>query len=295
MFLGRPLEVLEHAAAAERAYALQSLSGGHGDYFYMFAVHTVRMGALVALARYAVVREELNDFLARAQATDNRTAILQASLIRTFTERTVDNCKNSRARLDAERSQLPESFSFSVLRLTHMIATMQVACATGDYAWARAALAEDWPAYLRAPVHGTAYLACIAHSYHARILLNQHVASGATGDISRMLRPDLRALARLPATALRDGMVLRVRARCAYLNGDTPRAIELLRHSAKMYKDAMYLDEAERDHLALAYLIGGAEKPGLCAAAIAALRERGVCDPVEELRGYYPEVLRDAG
>ena len=85
-------------------------------------------------------------------------------------------------------------------------------------------------------------------------------------------------------------MVLRLGARCAYLRGDVPRTIELLRASAMTYEAAMYPDESERDRLALGAIVGGAEGAQLCAASITALRERGVSDPVEELRGYYPEL-----
>lgn len=290
LFLGRPLEAVEHAQTAERVYATHSAVGDHGDYFYMFAVRAVRLTALNALGRHSVVREELRDYLARAHATDNRAAVLQVALIQTTIERATDNCRSSRARLDAERMQLPKG-GFGVLHLVHMIGTMQAACATQDYAWAQARLAEDWSAYLRAPMHGTAYTACVAHFAHARLVLNQRVDSGAEGSAERAVKPDMRELLRLPATPLRDAVVTRLRARCAYLDGDTNSAIDLLRQSASALAEAFYQDEPERDRFALGCLVGGSEGAQLCAAALEALRECGVVDPIEELRGFYPELF----
>lgn len=290
MLLGRPLEVLEHSQEAERAYAKQSAAGGHGDYFYMFAVGAVRLSALHALGRPNDARIELSDYLARARATGNRAAVLQMTLAQTLDERAFENCRGSRARLDAEREQLPKG-SFGVLRLLHVIATMHAACATQDYAWALAKVELDWAAYLRAPIHGTAYTACIAHFAHARFVLNVHVAAGEPFDAARTAAPDLRELSRLPASPLRDGQILRVRARCAYLAGDSSSAIALLEKSAQALSEALYSDEPERDRFAMGCLLGGTQGALLCTAAVSALRSCGIAEPLEELRGFYPELF----
>ena len=168
---------------------------------------------------------------------------------------------------------------------------MHAACATEDHDWALEHLRSAWPTFLDAPIHRTAYIACAAHSAHVRLLLNVHVAKRDRTDPMRLVGPDLRALARLPATAFRDGVVLRVRARCAYLSGDAAGAAALLRQSAKAMHEASILDEVERERFALGCMLGGEEGAQLCAAAEAALRALGVRLPREELRGYYPELF----
>jgi hypothetical protein len=293
LFLGQPREVLEHAAAADRAYAIQNFADGHGDYYYMYAVHAARLTALNALGRHSEAREELASYLARANATGNRTAVLQATLSRTFVERVTDNCATSRARLDAERPELPKA-GFGVLHVAHLIATMHAACATGDYAWALDRLAEDWPTFLRATIHRTAYIAAAAHSAHSRLMMNYHVVRRDGSDPSRAMRADLRALARLPASAFRDGVVLRVRARCAYLSGDVAGAINLLERSAKAWNEAGVADEVHREHFAIACIRGGDEGVQMSTTALSKLRALGVRVPLEEFRGYYPELF-DAG
>jgi hypothetical protein len=290
MFLGRPPDVIKYSQDAEQAYATRSAIGGHGDYFYMFAVQAARLTALYLVGRHIDARDELRDYLARAQATGNRAAILQVTLTQTLIERTFENCRSSRARLDLERTQLPKG-NFGVLQLFHMISMLQVACATRDYEWARERLAVDWPAYLRAPIHRTAFLACNAHFTHARLVLNQRVTSDAQGHALRAVQPDLHELERLPVSPLRDAFMLRLRARCAYFDGDSESAIEFLRRSAKAWTEAFSQDEPERDRFAIGCLLGGAEGAQLCAAAEATLRSIGVPDTIEDLRGFYPELF----
>jgi hypothetical protein len=216
--------------------------------------------------------------------------VLLIALPRTIIERAFETCRSSRARLDTERTQLPKG-SFGILHLVHMIGTMQAACATQDYAWAEERLAQDWPEYLRAPIHGMAYTASIAHAAHARLLLNQRVSSGAEGSAARAVQPDLRELARMSVPPLENAELMRLRARCAYLDGDPKRAIDLLQQSAAASSEAFYQDEPERDRFALGCLLGGSEGAQLCATAEEALRSFGVVEPLEELRGFYPELF----
>jgi serine/threonine protein kinase/tetratricopeptide (TPR) repeat protein len=292
MFLGRPLDVIEHSDAANRAYASKISGGGHGDYFYRFAVNAARLAALQSLGRHVQARDELHDYLERAQATDNRAAILQVTLTRTLAERSVDNCASSRQRLDAERAELPAG-TFGILHLLHMIATMIAACSNGDHEWAFSRLEQDWPAFLRTPLHGMAYTTSVAHFAHARLLFNHHVITRAKGDVQRLIRPDLREIASLPQSTYRDAVLARLRARCAYLTGERSSAVALLRESASLLDGASFLDEPERDRYVLGRLMGGTEGAQLCAAAEAALRRLGALVPLEELQSYSPELFAD--
>jgi hypothetical protein len=65
----------------------------------------------------------------------------------------------------------------------------------------------------------------------------------------------------------------------------------LLRQSAHAFTEACNQDEPERDRFALGCLLGGNEGAQLCAAAEEALRSLGVADPLEELRGFFPELF----
>lgn len=289
MFLGRPHDVIEHSDAANRSYASMLGGGAHGDYFYRFAVNAARLAALQSLGRHVQARAELRDYLERAQATGNRAAILQVTLTRVLAERTLDNCATSRARLDAERPELPGDFS--ILHLLHMIATMLAACSNHDYDWAFARLNEDWPVYLQNVLHRTAYIASVAHFMHARVLLGRHVSRRSVEDPERLIRPDVRVLARLPESPYRNAVLSRLRARCAILTGDLRSAVASLRDSVQLLDDAAYLDEPERDRFAIGCLLGGSEGAAMCAAAEAKLRELGSLVPREELQSFYPELF----
>jgi hypothetical protein len=289
MFLGRPLDVIEHSDAANRAYALKLAGGGHGDYFYRFAVNAARLAAMQSLGRHIQARAELRDYLERAQATGNRAAILQVTLTRALAERSIDNCATSRARLDAERPELPGGFT--LLHLLHMIATMLAACSNHDYDWALATLEKDWPIYLQNVLHRTAYIASVAHFMHARLLLGRHVATQSVEDPERLIRPDVRVLRSLPESPYRDAVLSRLGARCAILTGELTSALGLFRDSAQLLDSASYLDEPERDRFAIGCLIGGSEGGAMCAAAEAKLRELGALVPREELQSFYPELF----
>lgn len=290
MFLGRPLDVIEHSDAANRAYALKRAGGAHGDYFYLYAVNAARLAALQSLGRHIQAREELRDYLERAQATGNRAAIWQVTLTRTLAERSIDNCASSRARLDAERLELPQG-AFGILHMLHMMATMLAACSDSEYDAALASLEKDWPMYLDSMLHRTAYTASVAHFLHARVLLGRHVATRSTEDAERLIRPDVRVLASLPESPYRDAVLLRLRARCAILKGDLKSAVPLLREGAQRLDSASYLDEPERDRFAIGCLIGGTEGAAICAAAEAKLRELGCLMPREECQSGYPELV----
>jgi hypothetical protein len=289
-FLGRPLEVIEQSDAANRAYGVKLTGGGHGDYYYKFAVNAARFAALQSLGRHVQAREELRGYLEHWQATGNRSAILQATLTRTIAERSIDNCRSSRARLEAERAELPKG-DFGILHLLHMIATMLAACSSGDHDWALETLEQDWPAYLRNPLHGMAYLATIAHFTHARLVLNRHVVTRANQNASRLIRSDVRVIAALPTHPYRDAVLARLRARCAFLAGDRSTATALLRDSARLLDSTSFLEEPERDRFAIGCLMGGDAGAQLCAAAEAALRQLGALVPLEEMQGYYPEIF----
>jgi serine/threonine protein kinase len=291
--LGRPADVLEPSYAADRIYETRVSGGVLGDYYYMFAVHIARVGALQSLGHHTRATEELRGYLERARATDNRAAILHATLPRTTSEQMIEQCAHSRARLDAERAEHPRE-GVGIIRVCHMIAVMRAACTTRDFDWALAQ-SDDWQAYLRSPIHRSAYLAALAHNAHARLLLNHHVANGQRRGAERVLRADLRQLERLPPMRVVTGALARLRARLDYLAGDPAAALERLRRNAVTYEAAGFLDEFERERYAVGYLIGGEEGAQLKAAADLGLRKLGVSEPLRDLRGYFPELVDAPG
>jgi hypothetical protein len=140
-------------------------------------------------------------------------------------------------------------------------------------------------------VHRSAFIGCLAHGTHARLLLNHHVETGASGDVEALVRNDVVQLRRLPATVLTETAIARILSRVAYLRGDRERAIQLLRTSLERFDETLILQEIAHDRYTLGLLIGGAEGAPLAAAANQALGEYGVSDPEACMRGYVPELL----
>lgn len=223
-----------------------------------------------------------------ARRTGSRTALLHLSLVSALDDIAQDQAQRSRERLELARAQLPAG-RFGALHLLHLVVVLRVACALGDYAWARATIDEMWPQFERSLVRHSLF-AVLAYGAHARYLLNQHVLSGASGDPERLLRDDLRALHKFsdrvgPATHTR------FRARLAYLRGDLARARELFEQHAEQCPRERFTDETERASWALGRVLGGQQGAELCARAVARLRERGVVDPEAEIGSHFPELI----
>jgi hypothetical protein len=65
-----------------------------------------------------------------------------------------------------------------------------------------------------------------------------------------------------------------------------------LSRSVSAFEQTGASDEAARDRYALGYVLGGAAGSELRVAADALLREKGLVNPLADLRGFYPELLR---
>jgi hypothetical protein len=213
--------VLTASEVANRLHDARGTKGETGDYYYLFTVQTARIGALLIFGRYTQAERELRDVLARAEATANRTAILQVTTMRSMVEQGFDRASESRPRLDREREELPRGIG--LLHMTHLIAVLRTACYTFDFDWAFASIEQYWDRCLHSPLrHGT-LLRYLLHSSRARMLLNQYVTQGRRGDPGRVIRDDLRALRGIHISRLRDP-ARNYEARLAYLRGDVPGA-----------------------------------------------------------------------
>ena len=290
-FLGNFEDAIEPADAVESMVASRTFSGMHGDYYYMFTVRMVQISALQSIGRLLEARQVLQKHVTLARATDNLAAILQVSMNRAIDEQALDMCAGSRARLDTEHAQLPSGGELGILTVGHMLAVMRAACANRDYDWAFSRLEEYWLPYQRSIVHGSAFVACLAHTTHARLLLNHHVDSGARGDAAALVREDLAQLAHLPSGLMADVPIARTRARLAALQGNKQQAIELLRKCLAHLGKNMIRQEIEHDRYALGLLVGGSEGTQLLAAAREGLRNCGISDPDADMRAYVPELL----
>jgi hypothetical protein len=293
MFLGHLASAIEPSRIAEELYASKSVGGElGGGYFFMFVVRLSRISALQFLGRHIEAADEVRRLLVDADATSNRCAALQATTVRTVVEQAESGCRDSRSRLDAERTELPSGTS--VLHMLHLLAVIRTACATGDHDWASGCYAELEPKLAASPLWNSAYLVCMLRQNHARLVLNQQVASGSSADPEPLVREHVRWLAKKGPLPLRKSAPLRILARVALLRGERESAAELLQTSRREQVAVGAADDAERDRYALGLLIGGDEGTQLTTAASAALRAMGLCDPERDIRTYFPELVHGA-
>ena len=294
--LGKMSRVIEASTAANAFYESKSAGGQQGDYYYMFAVRAVRIAALQNLGQHKEAAAELRELLNLAEATSNRAAVLQATLVTTSVEQVSVGCAGSRERLDRERQELP-SLGTGLLHVLHMTAVLRTACITGEHDWALSLLERFWPEYEESPVQRSAYLAYLLHSARARLLLNRHATLAAAGgnglgDPAASVRADLKRLSGHAPEPFRPCATARLAARIALLRGDEPRAVEQLHRSHAAHAEIGAVDEAARDRWALGSLLGGSEGQAHTSAALERLRLQGIADPLADLRGYYPELLQ---
>jgi hypothetical protein len=290
MLAGRVTDVLAPAYAADEIYETRSAGGEEGDYYYMFAVYTVRVAALLHLGKHIEANNELRALLANAVATDNRTAILQASFCTAVMEQVTERCAGTRARLERERAELP-SGEAGILHVLHMAAAMRAAAMTGEFDWAFGIVDMFWQGYLDSTISHSAQLGWVLRSNRACLVLNRFVASGRQGDPERLIAEDLRWLSKKAPEPYRAPSNSRLRARLAYLRNDARAAAELLRDSLRQHTELGAADEVERERYALGCVVGGEEGAKLKAEAVTALRALGVVDPEADVRGYYPELV----
>jgi hypothetical protein len=77
------------------------------------------------------------------------------------------------------------------------------------------------------------------------------------------------------------------------LRGDRDAAAQFFRQSAEQHASIGAQDEAARERYALGYVLDDGDGALLQVAALNALRELGILEPAQDLRGYYPEFFRD--
>lgn len=291
--LGRMTDAIEAARVAEELYASNNAGGELGDYFYMFLVRAVLCSAWQGLGRHREAGEEVRRLLADAAATDNRCAELFATQVRTGHEQAENCCRDSRARLDAERAALPTR-ELTGLHLVHMISVMRVGCVAGEHAWAFALYDDFAPKLEASPLARGFYLVYTLRLYHARLVLNRIVAqrdSGSASEPLRAIRADLRWLERRAPAEFRLPAVTQLQARVAAISGNRARAAELLEQSRLAHVALGAADDVERIRYAQGLLLGGEQGTQLTAAANAALLRLGVQMPEQEMRGFFPELF----
>jgi eukaryotic-like serine/threonine-protein kinase len=286
--LGRVIETPPLALEAERLHSSNAATRVEiaGEYYHRFAVNAALIGALFQLGQVREASVALHKALQHARATENRTAQLHLAMVWSLDDIVHGRPEVARARLDADRPQLPPGFG--PLHLLHMVGVMRVGCAMHDYAWCNAVLAEMWPQF-EASMVKRSVLSLLAYGSHARLLLNQHVISGSTADPEALLQRDLRAVRRRSQRLYVSG-TRRFVARVAYIRGQHDVAMQAFREHTEACERLGYRDEAERGRWALGQIMGGAEGQKLCDAAIQALTDLGFTQPLADMAFQYPEI-----
>jgi hypothetical protein len=287
-WLGRMQVVLEAASEVEQLFRADSQDDPSGNYYSRFAVASVRLGALHFFGEYRQFAEDLRRLLDEAAATDNRSTLLALTRSQTLLEQIEGRAAKSRARLDAQRAELPDN-CFGTLHVLHMVAAMSDACWSGDYAGTEH-LEHAWSRFSRSPVRRGCLVSFMAHSQRAQLLLNQYVAAGRRADPARSVRKNIAALKALPLPTA-AAAAQRYRARLAWLSGEQRAAIALLRAGAATYQLAGMRHEVARDQYALGVLLRGDEGAGLRTSAEQRMREMGVVDVTADLRAHFPELI----
>jgi len=286
--LGRLPNVIEPAYEAERLLRTLANDNDDSSYYLRQATVSARIGAFFALGQYRRFLDELRVAVEDARATDNRAALLQLALNETVADEIQGRPEDALIRLQQQREQLPTG-RFAILHLLHMVAVGRIACRTERYEWGVPLFEADWERYLRSPVRHSAVLASLAHSTHARLLLNSHLARpGQHAPIAKVVTADLKALARLPSRSRALGAGLR--ARLAYADERRDLALEHLRQAVAQ-EGVGSMAESEINRYALGLLLDDAEGAELCATTERAMCAAGIIDPLAYTRSYYPELL----
>ena len=291
--LGRVRETLPLAAESEQLNSDHTSTRAEfaGEYYNRFTANSALIGALFQLGRFREASAALHRALHHARATDNRTAQLHLAMVWSLDDIAQGHAERARARLDADRPELPEGFG--PLHLLHMVGVMRVGCALSDYTWANAILAEMWPRF-EASMIKHSVLSLLAYGAHTRLTLNQHVLSGSTADPASVVRRDLRVLRRRSAR-LRRALCSRYEARIAVIRGQHEHACQLFREHIAACEEQGYADEVERGRWALGTLIGGEEGQQLRDSAIQTLSDLGYVQPSADMPTHYPELFAERG
>jgi hypothetical protein len=282
-YAARLREVLEPAAEVERALRELAPDSADATYYFKFATHALRLGALSHLD-WKRFRHEFLEARHEALVTDNVHATLMLALNEALSDEIAGQSELSIARLEAQHALLPRE-RLTLLHVLHIAAVMQAACATGQHAWGLERVAPYWEPFLRSPLRRSATMAGIVHLAHARLLLNDCVHSRTIPGSRHDVLKDLKALG-----SVATGQDMRIRARIAYLHGDRDGALALLTESAAAYVRRGWLAEALRDRYAIGRVTGDAQGAQMAQLALEALENFGCRDALLHARIYFPEL-----
>jgi hypothetical protein len=284
--LGRAKEVLEPAARANQLIKEHMTVDGH--YYQRLALVSVRLGALVGLNEFDLLRTELADSLAEARATDNRTALLQLALVETVVDEANARPERSLPRLAERRAELPVG-RFSMYHVVHMLATLWAACATGRYEVGLACLEVEWPVYRRSAAYHVAFLRAAAHGLRSRLFLHQYATDRTASHVLPLIDRDMRELAKLERLG-NASYRHRAKARLDVMRGDLEAALASFRLSEDAFERAGIVVDAARDRYAIGLIVGGDAGAALRSDAVALVRSKGAVDPVALLVSQLPEL-----
>jgi hypothetical protein len=287
----RMSDVVEYSEAFERSCRAASRGGDEGEYYHRFSVLSARITALFVLGRHRQATEELQYLLNEARATENISALLTLSALRTRAEVAAGRPQDGVARLELEHAQLPRH-QFGLLHIYHMISVLRVGCATGDHAWALRWAQPNWERFQQSIFKRRGMLAVIAPTLHARLLINHGVRSRqSVVELTKCVSQDMQVLEHFSAPGARAAYQ-RTRARLAYLAGDRASALRALQESIALFEtQSGVADEAARDRYAYGACLGNEAGTALQASALDALRQLGVVNPLRDLASYYPELF----
>lgn len=283
---GRIAESLPLCYEADQLHRTSSVDS---EYHHRFTIAAARIGVLLQLGEYRRADSELQVYLQEARDTENTNAELHISMAQAWADVNAARAEQAVARLDAQRSQLPQQ-SFGFLHVLHMISVLRVGSATGQLEWAIESTADHWRKFQASVVRSSDAFSMFSYEAHARLLLNRCARDGAGRDAGRVVASHQRALARCNrADAYAE--VSRIQARLAVLTGDRVAAQRHLEASIAGFTKWGARDQAARDSYALGCLLGGERAVAMMQTALETLTRLGVVEPLQDLRGYFPELL----
>jgi tetratricopeptide (TPR) repeat protein len=277
------IEVLEPAAEVERALRELAPDSADATYFFKFATHALRLGALSQLD-WKRFRHEFLEARHEAHVTENVHATLMLTLNEVLSDGIAGQPELSIARLEAQALLLPRE-RLTLLHVLHLAAVMYTACATGKHAWGFERMAPYWEPFQRSPLRRSVTLLSIVHVAHGRLLLNECVRSRTVPGSRHEVMKDIKLLA-----AATTGQDLRLRARVAFLQGDRDGALRMLEQSAESYAQRGWRPEVLLDQFAIGRVKGDAQGAQMAQLALEALEEFGCPDARRHARVYFPEL-----
>ncbi|HKU37329.1 MAG TPA: protein kinase [Polyangiales bacterium] len=285
-FETRLTDVLGSASEVERALQEMPPESGDVTYFFKFATHALRLGALSQLD-WRRFQKEFAGVRYEAQATENVLALLLLALNEFLNDEIAGQPELSVARLDAQRELLPRD-RFTLFHVLHMAAVISAACATGRHEWGFQSVAGFWSEFLRSPLRHNTGMSTIAHMARGRLLINEYVRTRADSA--------LLAQAEKSAKSVRSRIFdsdYRLLGRIANLRGNRERALELFSKSAIVYGSRGVSPEVARDQCAVGLLTGGEHGQRQARIALDELEQKFGCrDARAIIRAHYPELAQ---